>query len=1072
MEPGSTAYNSPQVYVLEGDFDPAQLEQAVCRMIVRHEVLRTSFVMVSGQPVQRAADELGFKIDCYDLEPGELEQGEVIQDFLRPFDLSTAPCFRLAAARLSGGQHLLLFDIHHIITDGVTHEIFSRELMLLYAGEALAPLRIHYKDYSEWQNRADQQALLAQQEAFWLSQFQSSAEIPVLVLPYDYVRPKVQSFEGAVQGFGLSAEESRALADVASAEGVTLYMVLLAIFKLLLFKLSSQEDMVVGTPVAGRRHAELAGVIGFFVNTLPIRSYPAPEKTVRSFLHEVRETALQAFDNQGYQFEDLVEKAAVHRDTGRNPLFDVLFVLQTGQGQTGLAKIELPHLKLTTRGYKINTSKFDLTLQVVEADGRLSASIEYCSRLFKAETIDRFIGYFRAIIHEAIRDPDVKIADIEIIPEAERRQVLHAFNNTRSKYPQYQTICEIFADRAEEIPDRTAICFRDRYVTYKALKTRVQGLAGTLRQKGVKNGVLVGVLLNRSLAMVEGIFGILRAGGAYLPLDAGSPQARIRHIVSDSGIELLLGRGDFAGGYAFGCDGIDPEEKFNRSATGEIKGVEVGSAGDLMYVLYTSGSTGMPKGTMVNHSSVVNVLFNLEKLYPIGGDGVYLFKTNFTFDVSVTEIFGWFMGGGRSVILEAGKEKDPAALIDTILNHKVTHINFVPSMWSMFLDFVDGKLEDRLKGLRYVLVAGEAFSRTLAVKGGELPIPVKIENIYGPTEGAIYTTNYSLSEFGDSGSVPIGKVLDNMKVYIVDKGENLLPIGVPGELCIGGTGVARGYLNRPELTSEKFIESPFERGERLYLTGDLAKWLPDGNIEFLGRIDQQVKIRGFRIELGEIENHLLKYEAINDAIVVALESETGPGAGEKYLCAYFVSEQDLSTNEIREYLAEKLPDYMIPSYFMRLEKMPLTPSGKVNRQALLSAEALPAQSEVSYAPPQNETERRIAAAWKEVLRRERVGRNDNFFDLGGNSLNAIHIIGRLNEDFETEISVITMFEYPTVGAFCRYLIQERVTGDLPLRKQSEQLVTEMRDLPPDAIDAAKERREIQLSIRSRIDADG
>jgi tyrocidine synthetase-3 len=1045
MEPDNISYNMPQAVILEGRTGKEKLESTFRKLIRRHESLRTSFHIVGEETVQRIHEKNSkFQILNSRLHTNSRFQiTNIIKDFVRPFDFSQAPLLRAGLIRLEDEKHILMVDMHHIITDGTSTGIFAGEFMALYEGRDLPELKLQYRDFASWQNSLMESGEIKEQEEFWQTNFDD--EIPVLLLPCDYDRPVSQSFEGNSMVFAVTDEETAALRNLGQGEDATLFMVLLGLFNILLSKLSGQEDIVVGTPLAGRRHADLQSVVGMFVNTLALPNQPDGEKTFSVFLKEIKENTLKAFENQDYQFEDLVEHAGVNRDMGRNPLFDVMLSLQN----LDIPKIEIPGLKLKPYGNTSEISKFDLTLYAIEGPDSLAFRFEYCTKLFKESTIERFKNYFKKIITDVVEDRDRKLSDIEIITGVEKHRLLFEFNDTKAGYPEEKTIHELFEVQVEKIPKAAAVVDSDfQTFTYIEFNRRVNQLAHILEEKGVTRETLVGIMVGRSLEMMVGIFAILKAGGAYLPIDPQNPPARIQYLLEDSEARLLLTRGVFADKTGTCCETIDLDDA--RLFNGEDKNPEkVNEPADLCYVIYTSGSTGEPKGVMIEHGSLVNRLNWMQRYFSIGSGDVVLQKTVYTFDVSVWELFWWSLHGASLFLLAPGGEKDPGTIVEAIATNKITTMHFVPSMLNAFLDYLEIVPEiEKLSGLKQVFASGEALEVYQVERFNKMlydKIGTRLINLYGPTEATIDVSYFNCSTGETFGKIPIGKPIDNIHLYIVDKALKLQPMGVPGELCIGGVGVARGYLKRERLTLEKFLESPFIKGERLYRSGDLARWLPDenGNIEFLGRIDHQVKIRGFRIESGEIEGQLVKHKAVKQAVVVAKQDETA----DTYLCAYFVSSgssEESSKNtlisELKKYLTDTLPDYMIPIYFVRLDGFPLTGSGKINRRALPEPEAGNLGEVGAYAAPRDEMEEKLADIWSEVLGMEKeiIGIDSNFFQLGGHSLKATIMVSNLHKIFNVKVPLTEIFKAPTIRGLSQYIntsLEDRFIAIKPVEEK-------------------------------------
>ncbi|WP_259472806.1 non-ribosomal peptide synthetase, partial [Clostridium estertheticum] len=780
-------------------------------------------------------------------------------------------------------------------------------------------------------------------------------------------------------------------------------MTLLSAYNILLSRYSGQEDIIVGSPIAGRPHADLQGIVGMFVNTLAMRNYPKGEKTFKKFLQDVKGNALSAYENQEYQFDKLIEELDIRRDLSRNALFDTMFVLQN----IDIKELEIDNLKFKQYEFENKISKFDLTLSATEIGEEIVFNMEYCTKLYKKETIERLIGHFLNILREVVENPEIKLSEIEMLSEEEKTKILVDFNDTKAEYPKDKTIHELFEEQVEKTPENIAVVYQEKTLTYRELNEKANSLARILREDGVEQDTMVGIMVDRSLEMIIGIMGILKAGGAYLPMDPEYPKERIEYMLEDSDAQILLTQNDLVDKVKF--EGIivdlEDEELYKESKDNLEK---VNKSSDLAYVIYTSGSTGKPKGVMVEHKSTVSLLIGLQQKYPLKDKDVYLLKTNYIFDVSVTELFGWFFEGGKLIVLEKGFQTNSKNILEAIEKNCVTHINFVPSMLSIFVNSMSECDMKIISKLKYLFVAGEQISKNLVYEFHNLNSNVKLENLYGPTEATVYATVYSLISEIYIKSVPIGKAMVNTKIYILAKNNNIQPVGIAGELCILGGGLARGYLNRPELTAEKFVANPFDPSERMYRTGDLARWLPDGDIEYIGRIDRQVKIRGYRIELGEIENKLLKNEEIKEVVVIDREDKEG----NKYLCAYITCDKEMTVPELRASLSKALPDYMIPAYFMQIEKMPLTPNGKLDRKALPEPDG-DINTGVEYAAPRNEIEEKLVKVWTEVLGVERIGIDDDFFTLGGDSIKAIQVCARLSR-YNLKITVRELFANPII----------------------------------------------------------
>nr|WP_280922048.1 non-ribosomal peptide synthetase [Paenibacillus sp. PvR133] len=1032
-------YNLPSALQLRGALNEAKVEKALTTLVARHDMLRTGFEIVNGEPVQRIHPLVAFKVEK--LQASEDQVAAILEGFIQPFDLTQPPLLRALLIELEKEKFLLALDIHHIGSDGLSMDVLLREFVRLYNGEELPELRIQYKDYAVWQQSEEQRQRIKRQKEYWRGVF--SSELPVLELPLDFSRPAVQQFDGQTLTFTLDAEKSEALKRLAGDSGATLYMLLLAAYSVLLHKYAGQEDIVVGTPIAARSHADLQPIIGMFVNTLALRLGPAAERTFLDYLQEVKETTLGAYEHQDYPFEELVEALQVSRDLSRNPLFDTMFSLQKHES----LDLTLEGLQWSLFDIEEKTAKFDLSFDIVEADNELVCKIEYATSLFRQETMVRLAGHYEQLLASILAQPGARISDLDILTDSEKHDLLVGFDVSSSalaKQPaaegtgleadeswRERTIHELFEEQAERTPEQVAVVYEDSRLTYRELNERANRLARSLRAPGVQADQPIAIMAERSLEMIVGIYAILKAGGAYVPIDPQFPQERIRYMLEDSGARLLLIQShlresaSFAGTEPLG--GLSLVDLNDPSAYDEDgSNLEPASGPEhLAYVIYTSGSTGKPKGVMVEHRPVINRLLWMQNAYPIDSRDTILQKTAITFDVSVWELFWWAWTGAKVCLLPPGGEKNPETILDTIERKAVTTMHFVPSMLHAFLEYVERQpsedLGNKLSSLKRVFASGEALATSHVSRFWQWIASsvnqAQLINLYGPTEATVDVSYYDCGPEETHVSVPIGKPISNIRLHIVKEGTTALqPIGVPGELCIAGEGLARGYLNRPELTVEKFVECPFTPGGRMYRTGDLARWLPDGNIEYMGRIDHQVKIRGYRIELGEVEAQVLKVASVQEAVVIAREDE----AGQKHLCAYFVADKPLAASELRSALAEDLPTYMIPSYFVQLERMPLTHSGKLDRKALPAPESSVLVG-TEYVAPRTPAEQTLVAVWQKVLGTGRpIGVMDNFFELGGDSIKSIQVSSRLYQaGYKLEIK--HLFKYPTVAELSPYL---------------------------------------------------
>jgi amino acid adenylation domain-containing protein len=1049
LDPGNSVYNVPGALRIRGPLDVNVLQQSLEAIVRRHETLRTTFSVFEGEPVQVIAPSLKLSLPVVDIS--QFSESERENEALRlaatdartPFDLGRGPLFRPTLIRLEERDHVLLLTMHHIVSDGWSVGVLYRELSALYRAFAnaeaspLPDLAIQYADFAAWQRERLQGVILESQLSYWKKQLEGAPV--VLDLPTDRPRPSVQSFRGASRSVEFSTELTRGLKTLSRQEGVTLYMTLLAAFQTLLHRYTGQDDIVVGSPIANRNRIEIEGLIGFFVNTLVLRTDHSGNPQFRDLLRRVRETALEAYAHQDLPFEKLVEELRPDRVLGRSPLFQAMFVFQN----TPAREVSFNDLIVSPLRLAGETTKFDLTLSMTEGATGLRAGLQYSIDLFDEPTITRMLGHFQTLLEGIVAHPDHCMSDLPILTEAERLQLL-VWSETKEEYPKDICLHQLFEEQAKQTPEAIAVVFEDRQLTYRGLNRRANHVARGLRRLGVGPDILVGLCVERSVELVIGILAILKAGGAYAPFDPSYPKDRLEFMLKDSDVPVLLAQkhvADNLPAHEAAIVYLDVEN-WDTSSAEALDGANLESQAkpdSLAYVVYTSGSTGKPKGVLVTHDNVVRLFQSTKAWFNFDVSDVWTLFHSYAFDFSVWEIWGALLHGGRLVVVPHPVGRSPEEFAALVKQNGVTVLNQTPSAFRQLMPYLtDSKNHDRLD-LRFVIFGGEALELQslkpwFECYGDENP---KLINMYGITETTVHVTYRPIKRAdieSGTGSV-IGKPIPDLKVYLLDKRKALVPIGVAGEIFVGGAGVAKGYLGRDELTAERFIPDSVSNTPeaKLYRSGDLARWSPDGELEYLGRIDDQVKIRGFRIELGEIEAVLSQHPVVYSSLVVAREDEPG----DKRLVAYVVAAPGaiLSANELRSFLQQKLPEYMVPSVFMSVGSLPLTPNGKLDRKALPEPDQSRPELDESFAAPRTPVEEILANIWAEVLKLDKVGIHDNFFELGGHSLLATQVIARINDVFGTNVHLRRLFETPTIAglavSIAAYLVAKNDTQKTP-----------------------------------------
>ncbi|MEH2027051.1 non-ribosomal peptide synthase/polyketide synthase [Nostoc sp.] len=1015
LQPNSFFYNIPVALRLVGSLNQAALEESLGEIIHRHEALRTNFVTVDGKPSQIIQTQTSWTVIVVDLQHLSTTEQEIAaqklvqQQAVRPFDLATEALIRATLVVLSETEHWLLVCMHHVVSDGWSIGVFVQELTALYnaysqgQSSPLLPLPIQYADFALWQRQWLQGSVLQSQLIYWQEQLANAPTF--LPLPTDRPRPAVQTFNGAYLEFALSVELTQQLTKLSQEQGVTLFMTLLAAYNTLLYRYTGQTDILVGTPIANRDRTEIESLIGFFINTLVMRTEVFGDRTFNELLTHVREMALSAYAHQDLPFEMLVETLQPERDMSHTPLFQVMFVLQNAP----MSEIELTGLTVSELPIESSTAKFDLTLSMENTLTGLMGVWEYNTDLFDSSTIERMTGNFVTLLEAIVANPQERISQLPMLTASEQQQLLIEWNDTQVDYPQDKCIHQLFEEQVERTPDAVAVVFENRQLTYHELNCRANQLAHYLQPLGVGADVLVGISVERSLEMVVGLLGILKAGGAYVPLDPEYPQDRLSLMLEDAQVSVLLTQQHLVDRLPqYQAKLVCLDEVWSEILQNKQDNpTKVMTAAHLANVIYTSGSTGKPKGVMVEHRGLYNQAQAQIQPFGLNADSRVLQFASLNFDASIWEILMAFGSGGTLYLGTKDSLLPGTPLIQKLGDDAITHITLPPSALAVL------PMEE-LPVLQTLIVGGEACAIELM---RQWCVGRNFINAYGPTEASVCVAIAKCNP--NDQKMFIGRPISNTQIYILDQNLQPVPVGVSGELHVGGAGLARGYLNQPELTQEKFIPNPFDNSKiksqksKLYKTGDLARYLPDGNIEYLGRIDNQIKIRGFRIELGEIEAILSQHPGVRENAVVAREDIPG----EKRLVAYFVPqlEQTPTTNELRIFLKEKLPQYMVPSAFIRLELLPLTPNGKVDRKALPVPDSDNTQLAVSFVAPRTSVEKVLAEIWANVLHLKQVGVLDNFFELGGHSLSTIRVMSEVNETFQINLPLRHLFTAPTVA---------------------------------------------------------
>ena len=1017
LEGASEAYHVPLNLKLAGRLDREALRRGLDGIVHRHEALRTTFAEVDGEPVQRiAAAETGFALTEHDLRgrpdiDGELQR-LAEEEATAPFDLACGPLIRGRLVQEGADAHTLLITVHHIVCDGWSMAVFMDEFKTLYGaflkGDAdpLPPLPIQYVDYAAWERTALQDnETVQQQAAYWKK---TLAGTPALLeLPADRPRPAQQDYAGAMAAVELDAELTRRLRDLSQRHGVTLYVTFLAAWAALMARLSGQEDVVIGSPAANRGRAEFEPLIGFFVNTLPMRIDLSGDPTVSELLARVKEQALAAQQHQDLPFEQVVEAVKPQRSLAYAPLFQVMFAWQNAPS----ASFELPGLQVASIAAPHETARLDLVLYLDDTDGVIRGGLEYATSLFERETIERYLGYWKHLVAAMAADAGKQVGRLPLLSETERHQVVVEWNATVADYPRDRCVHELFEAQAAETPYAIAIVHEDHQLTYAELNAQANRLARYLRSLGVNPGDYLPIFLERSINLVVAELAVLKAGAAYVPIDPAFPSERQAFMVRDCGARIVIAADGVALPEGLDAARVDVDKRIlTEGAAGNLAMLSDSEA--TAYVMYTSGSTGQPKGVVIPHRGITRLVLNSGYVKLDVSDTV-AFAANPAFDATTFEVWAPLLHGGRIAVIGQEALLEPLRFGQSLKRHSVSVLWLTVGLFNQYAD----ALAEEFSHLRYLLTGGDALDPRVIDRVLRNCPPQHLINGYGPTETTTFATTYEITGVPEGAtSIPLGRPIANTQIYILDANLQPTPIGVTGEIYIGGAGVARGYLNQPELTAERFLRDPFakEPNGRMYKTGDLGRWRADGAIEYLGRNDFQVKIRGFRIELGEIEARLREHPGVREAMVVAREDSPG----DKQLVAYYTGGADLEAKDLRAHVGAALPGYMVPVAYVKLDALPLNANGKLDRKTLPAPEG-EAFGSRDYEAPVTTMEQILAEIWAEVLKVERMGRRDNFFDLGGHSLTAVRLLARIEEEIGRRYSLSLLFKAPTIEHFSK-----------------------------------------------------
>lgn len=1038
LEEGEAAYHITAAAIIEGRLDVNAFRDAFEKLVGRHESLCTGFEIRNDELVQVRHKNVKFEVAALETEGKDLKP--VIRNFVRPFDLSSPPLIRVGIGKLNENTHFLLMDAHHIAIDGFSYNILMPELINRYKGEALPPAPAPYSEYARREQELIHSPAMEKQEAFWLKRF--SGDLILLELPLDFPRGRHQRFTGKILRHTMAPDMTKRLKCLAEEQGVSLFMLLLAAYNILLSRLTGEKEIILGTPVDRRAMGDFFNTVGMFSNTLVLRSSVQGNTPFSGFLDQIKKECLNAFDHQDYPFESFVEKLGLERSLSRNPLFDVMFVYEDEDERI----IRTDDLIFKPYDIDLWTTNFDFILEVMASDDILNLHLVYSPALFKTATMERWRDYYLSILSNILDTPDILLKDIPVLPDKEKEQLLCDFNATRTETPLDQTIHSLFEQQCRKTPGATAVIFEEKNLSFRELNQHAGQIAAYLHGKfNVGQGDVIGVRLRPSQRLPAALLAAARLGAAFVPIEPDSPEERIRYILEDSGAAVLLTRKDCGVMNDIRIPAINIDDAMVPGSAHRFNG---GKPEDVFYIIYTSGTTGLPKGTLVTNRSLVNYLSWFHRNFKITDEDRFLLVSSYAFDMAHTSLWVTLITGAPLHLVSEKNRRDTDLMADYIREKNISCIKITPSYFYTLTHSSNALTPGTLKPLRLVILGGEDIRHDDIQSFLEINPHGVCVNEYGPTEATIACIAHPITRetlFSVKNRQMIGRPIYNTCIYILDPHGNPTPTGVRGEICIGGAGLALGYLNRDELTRAKFKQDPFTPGGRIYLTGDYGRWLPDGTIEFFGRMDQQVKIRGYRVELGEIEQTLLKHPSVMDALVVA---DTLQSFGRE-LVAYVVSEAPLTSTLLRAFLDEILPEYMLPAYFVTLPRIPLTPNGKIDRKALPN----PLESETLLSPGSplevagTPHERTVTDVWESILGRKDIGIHDNYFSLGGDSIKAVLICARLL-NAGLNATVRDIFEAPTIAQLAKRLTnatnfdQRPVTGEagmLPIQHRFFQL---------------------------------